>query len=172
MTKCPKCGRSNLKSFGIEQGERQDDFHTTLISKFKCKDCASKFREIQTTECRTELEAGPYREPAEVWYEALIYQRLSSTKHRTKRFRFKAPDYARRFFFQRHPEFYSLDYLVSIYPYESPLRCIPYIFSDMSDIDSAAKWVLRRYPGRKTNRLLVKHLMRLAKRIELGKVGT
>jgi hypothetical protein len=55
MTRCPDCGSGDLESLGIERGERIDDDCAVLISLFRCRVCRCQFREIQTTEWRTEV---------------------------------------------------------------------------------------------------------------------
>jgi len=55
MTPCPDCGSSDLQSLGLERGERLDDDHAILISKYRCKSCGCEFKEIQRTEWQTEV---------------------------------------------------------------------------------------------------------------------
>ena len=56
MTSCPDCGvEEDLKSLGIERGERLDADHCFLVSKFRCRNCGCEFREVQHTQwtCET-----------------------------------------------------------------------------------------------------------------------
>ena len=55
MTACPECSSSNLETQGFERGERLDDEHTVLISRFRCRACNCEFREIQVTSWRREI---------------------------------------------------------------------------------------------------------------------
>jgi transposase-like protein len=55
MTQCPECCSCDLESLGIERGERLDDEHAVLISRFKCKACQCEFREVQVTSWRREI---------------------------------------------------------------------------------------------------------------------
>jgi transposase-like protein len=55
MTKCPECLSEDLQSLGIEHGERIDDEHTILVSRYTCKKCGCEFREIQVTSWRREI---------------------------------------------------------------------------------------------------------------------
>ena len=52
---CPECGSPDLQSLGLERGERIDDDHVVLVSKFKCRDCGTEFHEIQRTEWETQV---------------------------------------------------------------------------------------------------------------------
>jgi len=54
LTSCPDCGLDELESLGIEKGERQDDEHCLLVSKFKCRNCGCQFTEAQHTQWKTE----------------------------------------------------------------------------------------------------------------------
>jgi transposase-like protein len=55
MTSCPDCSGSDLQSLGIETGERLDDRHTVLVSRFRCNVCRCEFKETQRTEWEVEV---------------------------------------------------------------------------------------------------------------------
>jgi len=115
VTKCPKCGSQKLQSLGIEHGERQDDYHSILVSKLRCKACGLEFREIEVAEWYTEIPGREIQEDT-LWYEATIRQQLTNNRHREKRVRFKVADRSRRTFFQRHPEFRGRENFVTVVP--------------------------------------------------------
>jgi len=58
MTVCPECGGSDLESSGILRGERVDNEHTVLVSKFKCRQCGCEFKEYMITSWQTEIIAS------------------------------------------------------------------------------------------------------------------
>jgi hypothetical protein len=171
VTKCPKCGGQKLKSLGIEKGERQDDFHTVLISKYKCKDCNAEFREIQTTEWTTEI-AGREVPESQLPYEATIWQKLPNNRHRTKRIRFHVPDKSRQIFFANHPEYKKPGYFVTI-SFFSHMNCVSYFPGQIGHLDSMIAYIQRTFPDAKERKWLTEHLVAYAKNIEQGldKVG-
>jgi hypothetical protein len=155
-----------LKSLGIERGERQDDSHSILVSKYRCRKCGCEFREIQTTEWTTEI-VGKEVPVSQLPYEATIYQKLSNSRHRIKRIRFMIPDRSRQIFFQRHPEYHKPEYFVTVGLFQH-MSCVRSLLGDMADLDSTVAWLRRRCPSRHEEKMLAKHLVKIAKRIELG----
>jgi transposase-like protein len=55
VTACPECSSADLDSLGLERGERLDDGHCVLVSRFRCRSCQCEFREIQVTSWRREI---------------------------------------------------------------------------------------------------------------------
>jgi hypothetical protein len=55
MTKCPDCLSEDLQSLGILRGERIDDEHVVLVSKFKCNRCRCEFKEYLISHWQTEV---------------------------------------------------------------------------------------------------------------------
>jgi len=49
MTSCPECASSDVSGLGFEHGERHDDGHVVLASRFRCNVYRCKFTEIQVT---------------------------------------------------------------------------------------------------------------------------
>jgi hypothetical protein len=162
MTSCPKCSSSKFKSLGIERGERQDDFHSVIASKYKCRVCGCEFREKLATEWTTEIIGKEVHESM-LPFEARIHQKLPNNRHRTKRIRFMVPDKSRQIFFQRHPEFNKPEYLVTVNLFWHK-SCIRYFPSEMNNLDSMLSWIQRIYPDAKAQ--LAEHLAKYAKNIE------
>ena len=171
MTSCPKCGGSKLKSLGIEHGERQDNYHSILVSKYKCRKCGVEFREVQTTEWTTKI-IGRETPESQLPYEATIYQKLPNSRHRTKRIRFMVPDKSRQIFFQRHPEYHKPEYFVTAGLFQH-MSCVRYFPGEIGSLDSMLAYIQRIYSDAKERKLLAEHLARYAKNIEEGvdKVG-
>jgi hypothetical protein len=166
MTKCPKCGGLKLKSLGIGQGEH-DDWHSTLISKYRCKVCNTEFEEIQTSEWHIEIQGRPIWQGFEK-YIATVYQKLPNNRHRTKHIWFQVKDRSYVEFFRRHPEFNDLQFSVIIGPFEHA-SCIRRPEIEMAELDWKIQRFTRLFPSPRQQKILAKHLLKMAKRIELGK---